>query len=112
FMQANLSRADLSEANLVHANLRGANLTRTNLNSTDLSAANLTNADVAYAYIGWTAFGDRDLRLIKGLGSVIHEGPSPLSINTIYASEGQVPEAFLRGTGAPDIFIEYIYSLT
>ena len=58
-----------------------------------------------------TALGDRDLRVVKGLETVQHRFPSPLSINTIYLSEGHMPEIFLQGTGAPDSFIEYIRSL-
>jgi hypothetical protein len=49
--------------------------------------------------------------VIKGLETIKHEGPSPLSINTIYLSGGDIPEIFMRGIGAPDIFIEYMHSL-
>ncbi len=59
-----------------------------------------------------TAFGDRDLRAVKGLETVQHRFPSPLSINTIYLSGGGIPESFLRGTGAPDTFLDCIRSLT
>jgi hypothetical protein len=34
-----------------------------------------------------------------------------LSINSLYLSEGEIPETFLRGTSAPDSFIEYIHAL-
>ena len=34
-----------------------------------------------------------------------------MSINTIFLSKGHIPEVFLRGTGAPDTFIEYMHSL-
>ncbi len=43
--------------------------------------------------------------------TIEHRGPSPLSINTLYLSEGAIPESFLKGTGAPDTFIEYLRSL-
>jgi hypothetical protein len=49
--------------------------------------------------------------VIKRLETIKHEGPSSLSINTIYLSEGDIPEVFMRGTGTPDIFIEYMHSL-
>jgi len=42
---------------------------------------------------------------------VQHRGPSPLSIKTIYLSEGDIPEVFLRGAGVPDAFITYVRSL-
>src|SRR5947208_2723782 len=41
------------------------------LSGTDLSGAHLSGARV-----GWTIFGDVDLRTVKGLETVIHEGPS------------------------------------
>ncbi len=43
--------------------------------------------------------------------SIQHQGPSTLGIDTIYRSEGQIPEEFLRGAGVPDHFIEYARSL-
>jgi hypothetical protein len=43
---------------------------------------------------------------------VEHSGPSTIGIDTIYLSNGKIPEAFLRGAGVPDIFIEYMRSLT
>jgi hypothetical protein len=48
---------------------------------------------------------------VKGLKTVRHDAPSLLSINTIYLSEGDIPESFVRGTGAPDSFIEYMHAL-
>ncbi len=112
---ANLSYANLTGANLSHACLIGADLRETNFNGAILSNANLTDANLtgarlAGAYFGWTSLGDRDLRVIKGLETALHTGPSPLSINTIYLSGGDIPEIFLRGTGVPDIFIGYMHS--
>ena len=40
-----------------------------------------------------------------------HVGPSTVGIDTIYKSGGKIPEAFLRGCGVPDNFIEYMHSL-
>jgi uncharacterized protein YjbI with pentapeptide repeats len=93
---ANLSGADLSVSGLQSANLNGANLTSTNLNN---------------AIIGYTLFGDQDLRTVQGLETVLHTGPSPLSINTFYKSQGNIPEKFVRGTGAPNSFLDYIKTL-
>jgi hypothetical protein len=77
----------------------------------DLSAANLDRTDLREANIGWTIFGDVDLRTVRGLETLRHEGPSTIGINTIYRSHGQLPEAFLRGAGVPEDFIPYIKSL-
>ena len=113
---ANLSGANLSGANLNGAKLLGADLLNTDLTgadllNTDLRGANLLNTDLSRARIANTSFGDCDLRDLKGLETIDHLGPSPLSINTLYLSEGAIPESFLKRTGAPDIFIEYVRSL-
>ena len=108
---ANLSFADLTSVDLTGADLTKADLTRTDLVGTTLSQADLSGADLSHAHIGWTNFGDRDLRIIKGLETIQHEAPSPLSINTIYQSQGAIPDVFLRGTGAPESFLAYIQAL-
>ena len=108
----NLSDADLSDADLSDADLSGANLRGAILRGANLSGAILSDADVTGARIGWTSFGDLDLRSVVGLESVIHAGPSPIGIDTIYRSEGKIPESFLRGAGVPAEFITYMKSLT
>jgi hypothetical protein len=42
---------------------------------------------------------------------VEHKGPSTIGIDTIYLSQGNIPEAFLKGAGVDDTFITYIRSL-
>jgi uncharacterized protein YjbI with pentapeptide repeats len=94
---ANLFGADFSYANLSGANLRGANLLET-----DLSYAHLSGADLSHATVGWTVFGDIDLRTVKGLETVQHLGPSTIGTNTIARSRGQIPKQFLREAGIHD----------
>jgi hypothetical protein len=62
--------------------------------------------------VGGTTFGDIDFRSVKALEKVHHWGRSTLGIDTIYKSEGHIPEAFLRGVGLPEIFLTYMPSLT
>jgi len=45
------------------------------------------------------------------LNTVKHVGPSTIGIDTIYGSQGNVPEIFLQGAGIDDTFIAYIRSL-
>ena len=108
---ANLNAADLSRTNLYDANLNRTNLRGANLNSANLIHATLHGANLNKATIGWTSFGDQDLRTIQGIETIQHEGPSPLSINTLYQSGGDIPDIFVKGTGAPDSFIEYLHAL-
>src|SRR5216683_5616645 len=97
---------ELSGANLYHANLSGANLSDADLNRADLSGADLSGAAV-----GWTQFTAINLRTVKGLETVQHIGPSSIGIDTIYRSEGHIPETFLRKAGVPEDFLTYMHSL-
>jgi hypothetical protein len=58
-----------------------------------------------------TVVGNFDLSHVKGLNDVQHHGPSTIGIDTIYLSNGEIPEAFLRGAGVPDNFITFARSL-
>ena len=112
----NLSATNLRGANLYTARLTGANLRRANLceaalNRTDLSGADLNGADLSQARVGGTHFANLDLRQVKGLDTITHLAPSHISIATIYRSQGDIPEAFLRGAGISDSYIAYIHSL-
>jgi uncharacterized protein YjbI with pentapeptide repeats len=108
---ANLAYAILNEADLSRANLTGANLKGANLVETDLSYANLTGADLSHATVGWTVFGDIDLRTVKGLETVQHLGPSTIGTNTIARSRGQIPQQFLREAGIHDLLTNNVQSL-
>jgi len=49
---------------------------------------------------------------VKGLETVIHQGPSTIGTDTLLRSEGNIPETFLRQAGLSDTFITYVRSLT
>lgn len=106
FSEANLSGAILMATDLYKANLRGTTL----LGATFLGT-NLFRVDLSQANVGLTTFAEVDLSTVKGLDTVIHHGPSEISISTLYRSQGTIPEIFLRGIGIPDTFITYIHSL-
>jgi TIR domain/Pentapeptide repeats (8 copies) len=128
---ANLREADLSVANLNRANLKGTNLSDTTLVGAGLWEANLDRANLEGAdlrgvqfretllreakfhrtFIGRTTFGGLDLRMVRGLETAFHEGPSIMDVDTLYRSHGNIPEVFLRGVGIPEDFIPYIKSL-
>jgi len=101
-----LAGADLGVANLTEADLSGASLVAANLSRVRLSGANLTEAK-----IGLTSFGDVNLSLARGLGTVIHKGPSYIDSRTIYRSKGNIPEIFLQKAGVPDSMIKFMHSL-
>jgi hypothetical protein len=80
--------------------LIGANLTRANLDGVDLSNC----------IIGGTLFGNVDLSVVKGLETLVHLGPSPVGIDTVYKSKGKIPGVFLEGAGVPRDLIDFIES--
>ncbi len=118
---ANLFESDLSEADLYGADLGGANLAECNLSGaylddsslvgTNLFRSNLRGTNFNGARALHTIFGGIDLRLAKELDKMIHLGPSSVGVETIFRSQGNIPEAFLRGTGIPETFITHMRSL-
>lgn len=138
--RADLHRADLRGANLINANLDGANLSGANLTGArlinarlganlsgsnlrgsflhdasligaDLSGADLEGANFFDVRMGRTSFGDNDLSQVMGLDRVIHQAPSTIGIDTIYKSQGRIPEGFLRDCGVPEPFLVHVTAL-
>jgi len=106
-----LSHATLDSANLRNAHLGAAYLWGANLMGASLSGATLTGALLREAWFFKTSVANCDLRGVQGLKEVKHRGPSHISIDTIYKSNGQIPESFLLGCGVPDSFIAQIPAL-
>ena len=113
---ANLSNANLSEANLSQAILGHAYLHRTILNDANLDKADLmdatiidatlNNLNLSEASLNGTVFGNSDLSKVIGMGSIYHEAPSTIGLDTLQKSKGKIPEIFLRGCGLSDWEIE------
>jgi hypothetical protein len=109
--EADLRRADLRRADLFRANLQGADLRDADLRGASFIEAKLVEADLQGSSMGYTAFGDVDLSMVKGLETVRHSGPSTIGIDTIYRSKAKISDVFLRGAGVPDNFVTYMMSL-
>jgi uncharacterized protein YjbI with pentapeptide repeats len=104
---ADLHKATLTEANLSQAYLNNANLREADITGADLCWADLSRADLTGAHVGGSVFANVDLSTVQGLGTVMHEGPSSIGIDTLYRSQGNIPEVFLRGAGVPDEIITH-----
>jgi hypothetical protein len=109
---ANLRDASLEDAALWGATLTGVDLTGANLSGANFTGANLAYADLSSAWIGTTVLADVDLSKVHGLTSVRHDSPSSIGIDTIYRSQGKIPDSFLRGAGVPENFTLFLRSLT
>lgn len=110
-IKANLEGAELQAADFRQAYLMWANLRGIYMGGVDFTAAALTKADFTGSTLNATVFGENYLDEVIGLDSVIHNGPSIIGIETIYLSEGKIPEVFLRGCGVPESLIVQIPAL-
>jgi len=119
---ANLNRAHLGDADLIFTNLNHADLTGADLRGTDLYGADLSDADLSGANLNraslygahlrgtnlarasvWeTIFANVDLREVKGLTELFHEGPSHVILYTVQLPSDERAWHFLRGTGVPE----------
>jgi TIR domain/Pentapeptide repeats (8 copies) len=110
---ANMCRVDLSWVNLHGSSLRATQLSESNLSCTNFTQVSLRGANLAGAHLGETIFADSDLSEVQGLETVWHNGPSEISVATLYRSSGKTPgfHQFLLGIGVPEALISYLPSL-
>jgi hypothetical protein len=104
-------RAFFEAASLQYADLKGADFEESALYGVNLSFAKANATRLSGARCNQTIFAAVDLRGFVGLDSIDHRGPSAVDIDTLYRSNGEISETFLRGCGAPDDFIAYVRSL-
>ncbi len=121
--KAILSGTDLFEADLSHAScqgttFRGANFTAAHLTDADLNQAilcgtifhytHVQKTNIVHAVMGWTIINAVDLSDILGLETIIHLGPSEVSLHTLSRSGGKLPISFLTGTGISGVWSEQL----
>jgi uncharacterized protein YjbI with pentapeptide repeats len=116
FNRASLKGANLSEAYLLRtdfgtANLHGAILQKAHVVEASFNGTDLSGADFGHAVVARVAFSNVDLSQTTGMESIFHAKPSSVGFDSIYRSQGKIPEEFLRGAGLPEPFILYVRSL-
>lgn len=111
FTNCDLTGANLVDANLTHAEFCNVILLEADLHRAVLSDANLSGANFTNAAVGHVSFNGNDLSTVKGLDTVKHRGRSTIGVDTIYLSNGNIPEVFLRGCGVPENLITHMKSL-
>ena len=111
FRFADLSNADLSGSYLGGANFEGATMSGARLLGTNFFGANLSGADLHGTIMGRTILGNLDLGGVLGLETVSHSSPSTIGVDTCFRSRGPISGDFLRGTGIPEVFLNYLDSL-
>ena len=108
---ANLFGANLAGAKLSLATLRGTNLRATDLGGVNFHGASLSSANLGEALLAGSIFADSDLSEVLGLESVSHQGPSTIGIDSLYRSQGKIPDEFLRNAGVPEEIIDVARSI-
>jgi uncharacterized protein YjbI with pentapeptide repeats len=106
-----LRRYNPPGTDLSYADLRGVDLTNAVLDSAIFNDTNLSGANLSQASMWGTIFASIDFRLVNGLETVRHVGPSTIGLDSIIKSQGNIPEIFLRQAGVPASIIEQIPSL-
>ena len=123
--QARMIGADLSDADLSGAILTNANISRARLNRTDLAFADLSGASVldvcfrsvnlsevrvsAATLLGNSVFVDTDVDPFCKV-KVEHTDVSTVDFRSIVRSlKSPRLKDFLRETGMPDVFVEYMF---
>jgi hypothetical protein len=107
---ADLSCAQIASADFTQANLANTSLRKADLNSVNLHGARLDGTDFTKASLFGVSWTDVDLSNAIGLETLVHFGPSPIGIETLFKSSRKVPDTFLRGCGLPEDFINYLPS--
>jgi uncharacterized protein YjbI with pentapeptide repeats len=110
--EATLVRASLLGADLGGADLKDADCTGADLSGAYFRGTRLTGAIFAEVRLRGTTFAEIDFRAIRDLDKAKHDGPSGIGVDSVYSSQGQIPQSFLRGAGLPENFITFMKSLT
>lgn len=108
---ASLDSSDLRDVNLSFAQLNHARLREAWLWGTNFYGAILTAADFRDANITQASFSETDLSTVIGLDQVTHGGPSSIGIETLFKSNGKIPESFLLGCGVPKHLMDELLPL-
>ena len=113
FTNADLERADLRDADLtgvifLQANLNKVSFRGAKLNLTTFSACFMKGCDITAADVVFSTFASVDLSEVRGLDAVRHLGPSSIGIDTLYQSNGKIPDSFLFGAGVDEDIVNHI----
>lgn len=108
---AKLGGADAGDADLTYADLAGADLRKASLLGAVLRGTLLNRTDFSQAFVGCTIFADMDLSGANGLDSLLHIAASTIGMDTLYKSQGKIPDKFLRDAGVPEEIIDTARSI-
>jgi len=111
FHEANLSHANLTrttfhECSLTNTNLNGSYLNSAYLYQSTIKAGNFVKTNFNFSSLQNLSFITVDLSEAIDLDKVLPQGPSSIGLDTLAASKGRLPIAFLRGCGLNNLQIE------
>lgn len=111
-----MSGANLEGASLIGANFEGTYLFRTNFTQSFLQSAHfnqtwLNATNFEGCKLESSIFSGVNLGQALNLETAIHLAPSSIDIDTLYLSQGKIPDIFLRGAGVPEDVITHLLPL-
>jgi hypothetical protein len=115
FHGANLAGAKFTQAHLAGSNFFAAHLAQADFSHAALDLVtfvetNLATAKFTKAELGYTVFAQTIMKGAIGLETCRHLAPSSVDFGTLQRS-GMLPEAFLRGCGLSNEFIQHVRSV-
>lgn len=111
FKNVSFENAELSHSFFFRGLWDGIKLTNASLYGTTFRDCEMVRVDFSHADLHSTIFSNVDFRGAIGLEQANHAGPSTLGADSLYRSDGKIPEKFLRDTGVPEELISYLPSL-
>ena len=92
------------------APLMESSFRKAEIRSTTFDWCHLERSDFTDSMFEFNTFAHVFLQDARGLDTIEHFGTSSIAIDTFFDSGG-LPESFLRGSGVPEVFIQYAASL-
>jgi uncharacterized protein YjbI with pentapeptide repeats len=107
---ASFERALISHARFHITQMRQCSFRDAVIRSTTFDRCRIEEVDFTYCAFDNNVFVRSPFQDVSGLDVIYHSSPSSIGIDTFFQSGG-LPEAFLRGAGVPEEFIQYAMSL-
>lgn len=109
FRGASFNSCDLTDAEFFNAAVEGASFTGADVRGAVFVGVRFNKVFFEECIFGSTTFSFSSLRGAMALDKARHYGRSALDLETLLSAE--LPLAFARGVGLPDVMIDYLPSL-
>jgi hypothetical protein len=114
FAGSDLQQSSFAGTDVRSTSFRNCNLREAGFNGMHCHGVDFREADLTGSWVVLAVFADCDFRGTLGLdagGDMRRLSPSSIGIDTLFRSQGQISEDFLRRTGVPEQVITFMRSL-